>query len=199
MTEPMKALVVRQPWATLISLGIKTIETRPWPPNGPMRPPGVRGLPGCVLEQGERIAIVAGAAKPAAGPVGGGFRVRGEPDSNVAWLTRVPDPLDDMTAITADLPLGVVVCTVEVFAALPVTVGCAAGDHIAPFVPGPPAICRGQGDEHIYLDIDGPLGDYAHGRWGWMLRAVQPTNRYPVKGKQGVFRLPADVSAQVHL
>lgn len=64
MSEPMKAIVVRQPWATLIALGIKTIETRPAPPNGPMRPAGVRGLPGRTLERGERIAIVAGAQKP---------------------------------------------------------------------------------------------------------------------------------------
>lgn len=48
----MKALVVRQPWATLIALGIKTVETRPWPPNGPMRPDGVRGLPGLAVERG---------------------------------------------------------------------------------------------------------------------------------------------------
>ena len=47
--------MVRQPWATLIALGVKQIETRPFPPNGPMRPEGVRGLPGCSLERGERI------------------------------------------------------------------------------------------------------------------------------------------------
>ena len=63
----MKAIVVRQPWASLIALGIKTIETRPGPPNGPMRPDGVRGLPGCSLEAGERIAIVAGASAPPRG------------------------------------------------------------------------------------------------------------------------------------
>jgi len=59
MSEPMKAIVVRQPWATLIALGIKTIETRPGPPNGPMRPDGVRGLPGLALERGERRARIA--------------------------------------------------------------------------------------------------------------------------------------------
>ena len=60
----MRALVVRQPRATLIALRQKTIETRPAPPSGPMRPDGVRGLPGCSLERGERIAIVAGASAP---------------------------------------------------------------------------------------------------------------------------------------
>lgn len=47
----MRALVVRQPRATLIALRQKTIETRPAPPSGPMRPDGVRGLPGCSLER----------------------------------------------------------------------------------------------------------------------------------------------------
>lgn len=78
----MKAIVVRQPWATLIALGVKTIETRPAPPNGPMRPDGVRGLPGCTLERGERIAIVAGAQKP-------------ERRHEVHWGTR-DDPTDPL-------------------------------------------------------------------------------------------------------
>ena len=53
----MKAITVRQPWASMIAAGVKTIETRPAPPNGPMRPGGVRGLPGHRIDRGERIAI----------------------------------------------------------------------------------------------------------------------------------------------
>ena len=32
----MRALTLHQPWATLIALGIKTIETRSWPPPAGM-------------------------------------------------------------------------------------------------------------------------------------------------------------------
>lgn len=30
----MKALTIRQPWASLIALGVKSIETRSWPTQG---------------------------------------------------------------------------------------------------------------------------------------------------------------------
>jgi hypothetical protein len=57
----VKTITVNQPWASLIVAGIKTVETRPSPPNGAMRPDGVRGLPGLRIEPGDRIAIHAAA------------------------------------------------------------------------------------------------------------------------------------------
>lgn len=45
--EPAGAIVDRS----------KGTETRPSPPNGDMRPAGVRGLPGCAINDGDRIAI----------------------------------------------------------------------------------------------------------------------------------------------
>lgn len=38
------------------------------------------------------------------------------------------------------------------------------------------------------------LGDFTPGRWGWLLADVRPCDPVPVKGAQGVFRLPADVA-----
>lgn len=225
----MKAIVVRQPWATLIALGIKTIETRPAPPNGPMRPDGVKGLPGLPLERGERIAIVAGAAKPAHGWMGGqyvwavGERTIGaarhaddadgecpcpDPDDGVwsdacrainTWeLALLHDEGAHGMSEVAPLPLGAVVCTVRVDDALPIVAECRPGDHIAPGVGSAvPWVCMDEGNEHHYLDIDGPLGDFTPGRWGWMLSDPQPCDPIPCKGRQGVFKLPADVSREV--
>lgn len=144
----MKAIVVRQPWATLIALGVKQIETRPFPPNGPMRPEGVRGLPGCSLERGERIAIVAAAAWPdPKWTVGdwmvGGWTTTGNHAEDDDGECACPDPEDGMwcdeckalnewnlsllryegahgVSFAAPLPLGAVVCTVTVDDALPI-------------------------------------------------------------------------------
>lgn len=51
-----KAVTVDQPYASLIAHGVKTWETRTMPFNG-LQPEGVRGLPGCKVVPGERIAI----------------------------------------------------------------------------------------------------------------------------------------------
>jgi hypothetical protein len=170
----VKAVVVRQPWATLIALGVKTIETRPAPPNGPMRPEGVRGLPGCSLERGERIAIVAGVATPYC--VGD-------------WLVNHSDPPwmaqhARSNPIRHPLPIGAVVCTVTVDDALPI-VGVTRA-------PAPHAITRCTWDgagvlvRYEYEDVldlgmtverydpQLPLGDFTPGRWGWLLSDPQP-------------------------
>lgn len=51
-------LSVHQPYASLILAGIKRFETRPGPPNGDMRPEGVRaGVGGCSVNRGDIIGI----------------------------------------------------------------------------------------------------------------------------------------------
>ena len=50
-------ITVYQPYASLIMAGVKTWETRGLPPNGDMRPEGVRGLPGRRVNAGDRIGI----------------------------------------------------------------------------------------------------------------------------------------------
>jgi hypothetical protein len=149
----VKAIVVRQPWATLITLGVKSIETRPSPPSGPMRPEGVRGLPGCSLERGERIAIVAGAAKPAMRSTddesddgsgwwfGDDLRVCVPDDDDHWWLERWPGLRSTEEMETWPLPLGAVVCTVTVDDALPVIDG-PTGAPWPDVSPGDPAIAR---------------------------------------------------------
>lgn len=200
----MKAIVVRQPWATLIAIGIKTIETRPAPPNGPMRPQGVRGLPGLPLERGERIAIVAGATPGTAvgedlGDSGWYYEsTAGDPSCVVNW--KLP-------AEFHDAPLGAVVCTVQVDDALPIVDGHPPshaeitkegppywnGTHR--WLAAPPNLWRTSKSVPMPNDADQlPLGDYTPGRWGWLLSDPQPCTPVPCKGRQGVFRLPDDVT-----
>ena len=183
----MKALVVRQPWASLIALGVKTIETRPSPPNGPMRPDGVRGLPGCRLERGERIAIVAGKDKACITEIG-----------PLPWA-----PLTDGTGIGIHLRerlvLGAVVCTAVVDDVLPVFHVATVMSYDVPFpnfqVNGPDLLTYcGVGGEATDMRAQIPFGEFAPGRWGWMLTDVKPCAPVPVKGRQGVFMLPDDVA-----
>lgn len=52
----MKALTVRQPWATLIALGVKRIETRSWPTKhrGPLAIHAAKGMTGPACELCDR-------------------------------------------------------------------------------------------------------------------------------------------------
>lgn len=205
----MKAVVLHQPSATLVALGVKTIETRPSPPNGPMRPEGVRGLPGLAIEPGERIAIVAGAKEPTrSSPVGDWQVVARDWADGTSLLLQhyadgVPGAPDE-----APLPLGAVVCTTVVTDALPMVVPAwepAARDSIclpdddtgSPLTigrwthPGPAGFWSHYDSDQL------PYGDFAPGRWGWLLADVERTPPVPCKGRQGVFLLPDDVAEQV--
>lgn len=66
----LACLSLDQPYATAVVTGRKRNETRPRPLAGPMRPDGVRPLPGRRVERGERIAIAATGRAPVPGPVG---------------------------------------------------------------------------------------------------------------------------------
>lgn len=200
----VKAIVVRQPWASLIALGHKTIETRPGPPNGPMRPEGVRGLPGCRIEQGERIAIVAGASKAGVDEVGM------EP-----WVPLMS--ADGSWTLAEPVALGAVIATVAVEAALPIIREADRGAGAVPdgmltiSRPGHPiptllrfswSLNAWTHEPTLYagrfgLSPEIPFGDFTPGRWGWLLANVHRTEFVPCKGRQGVFELPADVAERL--
>lgn len=202
----MKAIVVRQPWATLIALGFKTIETRPAPPNGPMRPDGVRGLPGCSIERGERIAIVAGASKAQEGlRLGLAGQV-----TDQEFLVDSGRLLELCNEETWAMPLGAVVATAAVGDAVQVLESGSSrgrsylwhGPHEGPmahqqgglWLIGPGPVNRGHPTRVADQE---PLGDFTPGRWGWLLSDVQCAQPIPCKGRQGVFELPADVAEQI--
>lgn len=189
----MKAVVLHQPYATLVALGVKTIETRPSPPNGPMRPDGVRGLPGLAIEPGERIAIVAGMQKADVDKVG------------MAPYAPLMDP-DRPGMLRLPLAFGAVVCTVVVTEALPMEpcppYSSSFDDRWEPEPPSVLYLGGLDGGPWAFIDGDGPIsfvghlpyGDFAPGRWGWLLTDVEPCAPIPCKGKQGVFELPPEIS-----
>lgn len=165
----MKAITVRPEWAKAIAEGRKTIETRSAPPNGNMRPGGVRGLPGHRIDQGERIAI------HAAGP-----------DSAIVATAEV----SDVAIISGSEPypfLPPQISTVTIRGALTLH------QFFAGHGPMPDWYSTDLTNERALGDFTpDPLGN---GRWAWVLHDVKPLDE-PIRcnGRQGVWQLPADVA-----
>ncbi len=177
----MKAIWLRQPYPTLIEIGVKQWETRGGPPNGPMRPDGVRGMPGLAIEPGERIAFVASVNRPV------GVRELGE------WVMFHGGGLVPCMAVASEpipTPLGVVVCTAVVAEALPIV-------EPGP-VMRPPAPTKRWVAERLFpalglaaWGVDGaavvpadisdqlPYGDWTPGRWAWRLTDAEPVQSRP--------------------
>lgn len=192
----MNVITVRQPYASLIVAGIKLWETRPYPPNGDMRPKGVRGLPGLRIDRGERIAIHA-AQRWAPGWLRWYSPERSDADSdrlNVLESVGVDfhECGDNWWKIdTRSLPLGAIIGIVEVTRCLPVADydTCTFGIH-------EPHICTSDSGRDLALVENGaettisdqlPYGDWQPGRWAWRLVDPQPCDPIPAKGKQGVW------------
>jgi len=213
-TTPLtKAITLHQPWASLIALGHKSIETRPSPPNGPMCPAGVRGYPGLAIERGERLAIHAGAQRPYTDDYEDGHDFgtlyRG-PDA--AWSFQWMKPVGKRGwhyyvngEEPHDLPLGAIVATAVVADALPMVDPFA---HPGPdpwdgrdriFVGSRDGLLRTnpRGGPPLNIDRETDLGDYRPGRWGWLLSDVQRCEPVPCKGRQGVWALPVEASQAV--
>lgn len=158
-----KGLVVRQPWATLIALGILTIWTDENPP-----PEGVIG---------QRIAIVAADDPPTLMERFGDLRVESTVDGAYALTNYgLTGPAD----LWHPLPLGAVVCTVTVEDALPIRSSSLGdepelvdGGHGLRIVRPLSHCAYGWSLDHSVAD-QLPLGDFTEGRWGWILGDPQP-------------------------
>lgn len=160
-----KAITLHPEHAQAIVDGRKWIETRPSPPNGNMRPAGVRGLPGCAIDRGDCIAIHSGA-----------------PDFAIVAVVTVTDAAMICTPETIwDVP--------------PETSAIKLDGDAATYIRLNRLCCRSEwwfGQIDIADQL--PLGDFTLGRWAWELFNVEALDE-PVscKGKQGVWRIPDDL------
>lgn len=165
----MYALTLTQPYATLVMLCQKRIETRGWSTT-------LRG----------RFAIHAGSGL---GPVGG---MRGliellgrEPFNSALWATyQTAEPAE----LAELLPRGAVLGSVELFDSSPIAMQGALGCYYVPrFV------------SWVRLDArETAFGDYRAGRYGFRLRDPRPlATPIPLRGYQKFWTLPADVAQQM--
>jgi len=186
----MKFLTIRQPWASLISLGVKRIETRSWSTS-------FRGP----------LAIHAGKAKPSRDLVRMG-----------QWLTRwdygegryaMSDGLGKWVA----LPLGAVVAVCDLIDVVPIVDdphACNCLDvrvghpeaGMAVRLDGPlvdPTYPPTYEPERITDVADQlPFGDFTPGRYAWLLDNVRPLDHpVPMKGAQGLRDVDNEMAAAI--
>lgn len=147
----MKAITLWQPYASLVAVGAKTIETRSWP------------APASLI--GERLLIHA--AKVVPDPV--------LSESMRDLLT------DDRDLAFDDLTLGAVVASCRLAACVPMVDGENYGTDdrpvLAVFGSTLTFIGDDKGDDcHLgTADAERPFGDFTPGRFAWLLEDVKPT------------------------
>lgn len=207
MPEPhdVRALTVRQPWASLIATGAKTIETRWWRTDwrGDLliyaekhRPPAF-AIPTCV-DSPEAHAPEPWNANLPGLDLDNWFE-GWESDDGFWWYCDYRWSRFAFGAVVAVARLADCVPIVE------------RGDDDAPpprthvEVNGPPDrrrlwLARYLGRSSLgalgcppCFDMDNrssehPLGDFTPGRWAWLLTDVRPIDPVPARGRQGLWR-----------
>lgn len=186
----MKAITLWQPWASLIALGAKTIETRSWQTSyrGPIAIHAAASTPGLLWEKqrdGKRILEI---GDYTAERDRTGFLLRGP----VAWPYR--------------LPQGAVVATATLTGCLPILTDTGPADievlpddFLTPCVDGRMVYrVTTVGDPYTPEGVkttdypEQPYGDYTSGRYGWLLEDIQPLrNPVAAKGRQGLWNWKA--------
>lgn len=180
----MKALTLHQPWASLIAVGAKRIETRSWSTT-------YRGP----------LAIHAGARKPELDeyygePHGSLGYWRGETDYVEAAQWCPPQDGDPFWRLYVGpdfiephpMPLGAVVATCELVDVVPIVDGTHDDSKTRSIL---------QNGDRLYYDdgfgldpVEGqiPFGDFTVGRYAWLLDAIKPLDEpLPAKGHQGLW------------
>lgn len=180
----MKALTIRQPWASLISLGVKRIETRSWSTS-------FRGP----------LAIHAGKAWPV--PVAEWQvphdRGLGPMVERMAMVERMVDPADPVTRRweTLHTPRGAVVAVADLVDVVPIVPADQPflhdGHHRVFVGLHPNAIGESlwrtnpRGGPALDITDQRPYGDFTPGRYAWLLNNVRPIDPVPAKGRQGLW------------
>lgn len=167
-----RALTIRQPWASLIAAGVKTIETRSWQTGyrGPLLIHAGKAL--YRREDCEAVAEQLGSKWPIL-PLGAVVAV--------ADLVDVVPMIDVMTGEGPDDHAR----SQRAIYLLPDPLRAEVVDRFT-YIDDP---------EHTKVITDQlPLGDFTPGRYAWLLANVRPITPVPAKGKQGLWTPPPDLS-----
>lgn len=178
----MKAISLWQPWASLIACGAKPFETRSWAP-----PRDMIGQP-IAIHAAKKIDKGAGefADELCYGQhKDGGFELA---DKLEASMKGTPHELLGLFGKASTMPIGCVVAIARLDAAF--LLGEKAEGTAVPAASVVQRITSRDMPECFTVRYD-DFGDYAPGRWAWLLRDVKPlTPPVAMKGAQGFFELP---------
>lgn len=185
-----------QPWASLVALGVKTIETRSWSTK-------YRGP----------LMIHASKRPPEVGQWFGSWCV--SQHRNGRAIHSYPPPRE--TPGWYLMPLGAFVATCNLVDVLPIyepgeRIPVAWQRHVAYTGrdnnlwiwegPGDTEVaCTGR-PPWVHTDItnQGPFGDFTSGRFAWLLDDIQRVEPIPAKGHQGLWKVdPATSQSAVHV
>lgn len=189
----MKALTLYQPWASLIALGVKTIETRSWATSyrGPL-----------AIHAGKlRLHLTAHEGDPG--------NCHGRALAAATWRKS------SLNAGPSTLPLGAVVATCELVDCLPIGVAYEGDDCLVVHPDGQLDLALRCDSEQLSdsyvtpevavvrldapnIDADAclisevtdqrPYGDFAPGRYAWLLENVKPVDPpVPATGHQDLW------------
>lgn len=180
----MKAITLHQPWATLVSLGVKTIETRSWTTRyrGPLAIHAAKTDEWNGAEVGEWTYHHNGDDGPEVRRLGA--VVNGE---------LVPDRYERGLAAPAALGAVVVVCTL-VDVRLANSAQFVADDALrgAPNWSLVDHSWRSAGEDFLVRERERPYGDYRPGRFAWLLADVMPVEPpAPARGRQQLWEWSA--------
>ena len=161
----MKVLTLTQPWATLVAIGAKHIETRSWPTKyrGPLAIHAAQGLGPVGGMRGFVELIGAPLFQRSLAPdaKGGGF-----------WET-----VKDRAAV---LPRGAILAVCELETCIPTLWLTATGRTTVSTRSGPA--------EYVLTDQERAFGDYTPGRYAWLLSNVRALPEpIPAKGALGLW------------
>jgi activating signal cointegrator 1 len=158
----MKALTLTQPWATLVAIGAKQIETRSWATNycGPLAIHAAAGL----------------------GPVGGNSGLNELVAQEPFWTVLGAAGCTFGRRAPTGLPFGAIVAVCELVCCTRITF--AAGDARGWY--------GVVGRDWSLTDRERAFGDYADGRYAWLLADIRalPTP-IPAKGALRVWEWDA--------
>jgi hypothetical protein len=181
--DAVKALSLWQPWASLVALGVKTIETRSWSTSyrGPL-----------AIHASKRIARLHEADEA--------WRAMPRGTYEATRSTENPSRFPPSGQICDPLPLGAVVATCTLVDVVPtdkVSFIRATHDHGA----HRDGACGGclEGTRSKWENFgtrfgadvavsQRPYGDYTPGRYAWLLADIEPlAEPIPAKGRQGLW------------
>jgi hypothetical protein len=183
---PTPVLTLHQPWASLIALGVKTIETRSWSTKyrGPL---AIHAGAGWTMDSRRAVGT---------DPIGHVIASRGLRTPFLGYK----DSAGKKRWLPGDLPLGAIVATCTLVDVVPIVEWGAdpQRDHITigtdrrlrswAFVWGSAPLAWRKREPHDVTDQI-PYGDFTPDRFAWLLADITPVDPpVPFKGGQGLTR-----------
>jgi activating signal cointegrator 1 len=172
----MKGITLTQPWATLVAIGAKKIETRSWSTSyrGPLAIHAAKGL----------------------GPVGGKRGLQHLVANNPFWSVLEAANYSPSRGATFGLPLGAIVAVCEMIDCVPTQHPLVASEPGKPWFTGAQ---KGVGQH--YYEVPPPsessefaFGDYSPGRYAWLLANVRELPEpVPAKGALGLWEYDGEL------